>query len=49
MHIVLSWMRDWQDRTTKAGAQLFKEVLIQQGAPDEAACQEFGAAFAEFE
>ena len=44
------WMRDWQDRTEKAGAQLFRgEGLIINETPDEDGirqCRDFGAAFA---
>jgi flavodoxin short chain len=42
------WMRDWQDRAVKAGAVLFEEGLIQQEAPDESVCAEFGKRFAGF-
>jgi flavodoxin short chain len=42
------WMRDWQERAAKAGAVLFEEGLIQQEAPDENACVEFGKRFAGF-
>lgn len=42
------WMRTWQDRTKAAGANVYGEGFIQQEAPDDAACKEFGAAFAEF-
>jgi flavodoxin short chain len=42
------WMRDWQERAKKAGASLFREGLIQQYAPEEALCEEFGKAFADF-
>jgi flavodoxin short chain len=40
------WMRSWQARAAKAGAALFEEGLIQQEAPDEAVCEQFGARFA---
>jgi flavodoxin short chain len=40
------WMRTWQTRTSKAGAALFEEGLIQQEAPDETVCEQFGARFA---
>jgi flavodoxin short chain len=40
------WMRDWRERTEKTGALLFDETLIQQEAPDEALCEEFGKRFA---
>ena len=42
------WMRDWQKRVNEVGAVLFDEGLIQQDAPDEAVCKEFGSKFAEF-
>ena len=42
------WMRNWQKRVKEAGAILFEEGLIQQDAPDEGACKEFGTRFAEF-
>ena len=41
-----AWMRDWQERVTATGALLYEGGLIQQDAPDEAACQAFGAGFA---
>lgn len=40
------WMRNWQDRVKQTGALLFDEGFIQQEAPDEAACEEFGSKFA---
>ncbi|MDR1329663.1 MAG: flavodoxin [Oscillospiraceae bacterium] len=40
------WMRTWQERITKSGAILFEQGLIQQEAPDEAVCSEFGKRFA---
>ena len=44
------WMRDWQDRTVKAGALLFRgEGLIINETPDDdgiAQCRDFGAGFA---
>lgn len=40
------WMRDWHERTAAKGAAMMDEDLIQQDAPDEAACEAFGAAFA---
>ena len=43
-----AWMRDWQERVTASGALLYEEGLIQQDAPDEAACAAFGAGFAAF-
>lgn len=42
------WMRDWQKRTEDNGAQVFEEGFIQNDAPDEALCEEFGARFAAF-
>ena len=43
------WMRNWQDRVKAAGADLFgNEGFIQQEAPEEASCKEFGAGFASF-
>ena len=42
------WMRDWQDRVKDIGAILYDEGLIQQEAPDEVVCKEFGANFAGF-
>lgn len=44
-----AWMRDWEERVRQAGATLFENGLILQGAPDvagEARCKAFGAAFA---
>ena len=44
------WMRDWQERVKKAGADLFRgEGLIVNETPDDAAlaeCRSFGADFA---
>ena len=43
------WMREWQERTEKAGAVLCGEGLIVNEAPDEeglAQCRAFGAGFA---
>ena len=44
------WMRDWQERTEKTGAQLFRgEGLMINETPDDdgiAQCKDFGAAFA---
>lgn len=37
------WMRDWQQRVANAGATLFEEGLIVNGAPDEAAEAEISA------
>ena len=42
------WMRDWQVRVNATGASLFEEGFIQQEAPDEGACEEFGSKFAAF-
>ncbi|MDR1204913.1 MAG: flavodoxin [Peptococcaceae bacterium] len=42
------WMRDWRERAAKAGAVVFEEGLIQQEAPDESVCTEFGKRFAGF-
>ena len=46
------WMRDWEDRVKKAGADLFKgEGLMANEAPDDdavEACRAFGAAFAAY-
>jgi len=42
------WMRDWQERVNNTGASLFVEGFIQQEAPDETACEEFGSKFAAF-
>lgn len=43
------WMRDWYERTKGSGALLYgEEGFIQNEAPDESACVEFGAAFAGF-
>ena len=39
------WMRDWQDRVSGDGAQLFEEGLMANGAPDEAECEAFGKRF----
>lgn len=43
------WMRDWQARVIKAGANLFEEGLIINAAPDQAGeetCTAFGERFA---
>lgn len=42
------WMRDWVGRTQNDGASLFGEGFIQNEAPDEAACVEYGKSFADF-
>lgn len=46
------WMRDWYDRSAKAGAVLFGEegliVNNTPGVPETQACKEFGAKLAEF-
>ncbi|MEM1484160.1 flavodoxin [Oscillospiraceae bacterium PP1C4] len=46
------WMRDWQDRTTTAGAQLYNgEGLIVNETPDDSAlasCKQLGKGFAAF-
>ena len=42
------WMRDWQDRVSGDGAQLFEEGLMANGAPDEAECEAFGKRFSAF-
>lgn len=42
------WMRDWQDRVSGDGAQLFEEGLMANGAPDDAECASFGERFAAF-
>jgi flavodoxin short chain len=42
------WMRDWQERAKKAGAETFEEGLIMQEAPDEAACEAYGKRFAAY-
>ncbi|MDR3240077.1 MAG: flavodoxin [Clostridiales bacterium] len=42
------WMQDWQKRVKAAGAALFEEGLIQQEAPAETVCAEFGKRFAAF-
>ena len=43
------WMRNWQEQVKAAGAELYSEGFIQQEAPDEDACKEFGMGFAAFE
>ena len=43
------WMRNWQVRVRKAGAELFEKGLIINGAPDQAGeeiCRAFGERFA---
>jgi len=42
------WMRDWQERTKKLGANLFEEGFMQNEAPDEDVCKEFGTRLAAF-
>lgn len=45
------WMRNWQQRTEDAGANLFEEGLTVNEAPkgaDEEACVSFGENFAKF-
>ena len=45
------WMRDWQDRTSSAGANLFDKGLIINGTPDNSGkeqCYEFGKSFANY-
>lgn len=45
------WMRDWADRTTKAGANLYDEGLIVNGFPEGEAkvqCTAYGEGFAAF-
>ena len=40
------WMRDWQERASNAGANVFEEGFIAQDAADESECVEFGKRFA---
>ena len=40
------WMRDWVQRSLAAGAEVFKEGLIMQGAPNEQECTVYGREFA---
>ncbi|MDR3364523.1 MAG: flavodoxin [Clostridiales Family XIII bacterium] len=40
------WMRDWQERARKAGADLFEEGFIAQESANEDAAAEFGKRFA---
>ncbi len=43
------WMRNWEERTTSAGAQLFESGLIVNEAPDDGAladCRAFAERFA---
>lgn len=42
------WMRDWYERTKKLDAVLFDEGFMQNEAPDEAVCKEYGARLAAF-
>ena len=42
------WMREWVKRVKDAGANLYEEGLIMQEVPDEAACTDYGKAFAAF-
>ncbi|MCD7905432.1 MAG: flavodoxin [Clostridiales bacterium] len=45
------WMRDWEDRTKAAGAELFGNGLIINNTPDDdgiAECEAFGKDFAAF-
>lgn len=42
------WMREWAERTKKAGAALMDDGFIQNEAPDEAECEEFGKRFAAY-
>ncbi|PKM51670.1 MAG: flavodoxin [Firmicutes bacterium HGW-Firmicutes-7] len=45
------WMKDWQDRVTRSGAQLFSEGLIINESPDEEGlekCRIFGGGFVTF-
>lgn len=45
------WMRDWEDRCTKAGANLFDDGLILCGMPDadgKANCKAYGERFAAY-
>lgn len=45
------WMRDWEERTSRAGATVYAEGLILNGAPDadgKAQCEAFGKGFAAF-
>ncbi len=42
------WMRNWEERVTNAGAELFENGLIINDAPDDAGlndCKEFGSRF----
>lgn len=43
------WMRNWEERVTNAGAELFESGLTINDAPDDAGlndCTEFGSRFA---
>ena len=45
------WMRDWEDRCAKAGANLFDDGLIVCGMPDadgKANCKAYGEKFAAY-
>jgi len=42
------WMRDWVERTKKAGADLYDDGLISQEAPDEGECEEYGSKLSAF-
>ena len=45
------WMRDWEDRCAKAGANLFDDGLILCGMPDadgKANCKAYGERFAAY-
>lgn len=42
------WMRDWTERTAKAGATLLDDGLITNETPDEAECAAYGEKFAAF-
>lgn len=45
------WMRNWEERAQRSGANVFDEGLILCGAPDadgKAACKEYGAKFAAY-
>lgn len=42
------WMRNWNERTKLTGASMYDEGFIQNEAPDEEACKEYGRGFAAF-
>lgn len=45
------WMRDWKERTEKAGAKLLDDGLMINGAPDaegKEQCKAYGASFAAY-